>query len=138
MDKSVSGLLGMTMEKVKQMVDVDTVVGTPITVEGITLIPVSMVKYGLAGGGSDLPNKSSAQLFGGGSGAGVTVTPVAFVCIKEGRAWVLPISSQPTTVDSLLSKLPDTIDQVSGMIAQRKEKKAAEGAEKETAETAGE
>lgn len=125
MDKSVSGLLGVTMEKLKQMVDVDTVVGTPITVEGITLIPVSMVKYGLAGGGSDLPNKSSAQLFGGGSGAGVTVTPLAFVCIKEGKVSVLPISSQPTTVDSLLSKLPDTIDQVSGMIAQRKEKKAA-------------
>lgn len=128
MDKSVSGLLGVTMEKLKEMVDVDTVVGTPITVDGITLVPVSMVKYGLAGGGSDLPNKSSAQLFGGGSGAGVTVTPLAFLCVKDGRVSVLPISSQPTTVDSLLSRLPDTIDQVSGVIAQRKEKKAAEEA----------
>jgi len=129
MDKNVNTLMGVTMEKLKQMVDVDTVVGTPITVEGVTLIPVSMVKYGLAGGGSDLPNKSSAQLFGGGSGAGVTVTPLAIVCVKEGKVSVMPISSQPSSVDSLLSKLPDTIDQVSGMIAQRKEKKA----EKETA-----
>ena len=124
MDKNVNTLMGVTMEKLKQMVDVDTVVGTPITVEGVTLIPVSMVKYGLAGGGSDLPNKSSAQLFGGGSGAGVTVTPLAIVCVKEGKVSVMPISSQPSSVDSLLSKLPDTIDQVSGMIAQRKEKKA--------------
>ena len=124
MDKNVNTLMGVTMEKLKQMVDVDTVVGTPITVEGVTLIPVSMVKYGLAGGGSDLPNKSSAQLFGGGSGAGVTVTPLAIVCVKEGKVSVMPISSQPSSVDSLLSKLPDTIDQVSGMIAQRNEKKA--------------
>ena len=112
MEKSVNSLLGITMDKVKEMVDVDTVVGTPIVTEGITLIPVSKVTYGLAGGGSDLPNKQNAQLFGGGSGAGITVTPIAFLSIQNGKINVLPLITQPGTVDTLISKLPDAIDQI--------------------------
>ncbi|MBR3289977.1 MAG: sporulation protein YtfJ, partial [Clostridia bacterium] len=59
MEKSVQGVLGMSMDKIKEMVDVNTVIGNPITVEGVTLIPVSKVTYGFAGGGSDLPTKEA-------------------------------------------------------------------------------
>ena len=124
MEKKVNELLNVTMDKVKQMVDVDTVVGTPVVVDGVTLIPVSKVTYGFAGGGSDLPSKSEKELFGGGSGAGITVTPIAFISIQEGRVNVLPIVLQPSAVDSLVSKLPETIDRVATDIARRREEKA--------------
>lgn len=125
MEKKVSELLGVTMDKVKEMVDVDTVIGTPVTVEGVTLIPVSKVTYGFAGGGSDLPTKSSKELFGGGSGAGITVTPIAFISIQDGRVNVLPLVTQPTAVDSLVSKLPDAYHRISTDIARRREEKAS-------------
>lgn len=124
MEKKVNELLNVTMDKVKQMVDVDTVVGTPVVVDGVTLIPVSKVTYGFAGGGSDLPSKSEKELFGGGSGAGITVTPIAFISIQESRVNVLPIVLQPSAVDSLVSKLPDAIDRVATDIARRRDEKA--------------
>lgn len=125
MDKNVNALLGVTMDKVKEMVDVDTVIGNPIVTDGVTLIPVSKVTYGFAGGGSDLPNKAGAQLFGGGSGAGITVTPIAFLSIKDGNVNVLPLVTQPNSMDALVSKLPDAINQLSVDAARRKEEKAA-------------
>ncbi|MBE6757820.1 MAG: sporulation protein YtfJ [Ruminococcaceae bacterium] len=125
MEKKVSELLGVTMDKVKEMVDVDTVIGTPVTVEGITLIPVSKVTYGFAGGGSDLPTKSNKELFGGGSGAGITVTPIAFISVQDGRLNVLPLVTQPNAVDSLVSKLPDAINRISTDITRRREEKAS-------------
>ncbi len=125
MEKKVSELLGVTMDKVKEMVDVDTVIGTPVTVEGVTLIPVSKVTYGFAGGGSDLPTKSNKELFGGGSGAGITVTPIAFISIQEGRVNVLPLVTQPNAVDSLVSKIPDVYHQISSEITRRREEKAS-------------
>ncbi len=128
MEKKVSELLGVTMDKVKEMVDVDTVIGTPVTVGDLTLIPVSKVTYGFAGGGSDLPTKSSKELFGGGSGAGITVTPIAFITVQNGKVNVLPLVTQPTAVDSLVSKLPGTIDQISADIARRREEKAKKNA----------
>ncbi len=124
MEKKVSELLGVSMDKVKEMVDVDTVIGTPITVEGITLIPVSKVTYGFAGGGSDLPTKSNKDLFGGGSGAGITVTPIAFISVQDGRVNILPLVTQPNAMDSLVSKLPDAFNRISSDIARRREEKA--------------
>ncbi len=128
MEKKVSELLGVTMDKVKEMVDVDTVIGTPVTVGDLTLIPVSKVTYGFAGGGSDLPGKSSKDLFGGGSGAGITVTPIAFVTVQNGKVNVLPLVTQPTAMDSLVSKLPGTIDQITTDIARRREEKTKKNA----------
>ncbi len=121
MDKTVNSLLGVTMDKVKEMVDVDTVIGTPITVDGITMIPVSKVTYGFAGGGSDLPTKKETQLFGGGSGAGITVTPIAFITVRDGSVNVLPLITQPSSVDSLISKLPDAVDQIKTRFDKKKD-----------------
>jgi len=124
MDNQVQMLLGISMEKVKEMVDVDTVVGSPITtLAGVTLIPVSKVTYGFAGGGSDLPAKSDKNLFGGGSGVGVTVTPVAFISVVGTQVKLLPLVSKPDTVDSLVSKLPDVVDMLGDLLKKRKDKK---------------
>ena len=83
----IDGMLGTTMEKIKEMVDVDSVIGKPITTpDGTTVIPISKVSYGFASGGSDFPAKSqpAKDFFGGGAGAGITITPIAFLSICNG------------------------------------------------------
>ena len=93
------------------MVDANTVVGSPIALpDGTTIIPVSKVSYGFASGGSDLPTKNPQELFGGGAGAGINITPVAFLIIKNGETNLLPVVSKPDTADRLVSMVPDLVD----------------------------
>lgn len=124
MANNVEGLMGVSVEKIREMVDANTVIGTPITLEdGITLIPVSKVSYGFASGGSDLPNKNSNDLFGGGAGAGINLTPVAFLTIKNGEINLLPVVSKPDTIDRAISLVPEVIDRFTN---RKKDKKDGE------------
>ena len=111
MANQVEGLMGVSVEKIRQMVDANTVVGSPISLpDGTTIIPVSKVSYGFASGGSDLPTKNPQELFGGGAGAGINITPVAFLIIKDGETNLLPVVSKPDTADRLVSMVPDLVD----------------------------
>lgn len=141
----VNDLLGVSMDKIKQMVDVNTVVGDPVTTpDGTTIIPISRVNYGFAAGGSDLPSKSqpAGGLFAGGSGAGVTVSPVAFLSIHNGNVRVIQIEPYFSPVDRALEKIPDIADMLSSLFKKKGEPEetvsAPDGvpasAEKETAE----
>ena len=79
-EQSASGILATAIDRIKEMVDCQTIVGDAIDAgEGIRIIPISKVTYGFASGGTDFPTKSSKELFGGGGGAGVTISPVAFL-----------------------------------------------------------
>lgn len=70
-EKSANGILSTTIEKVRDLVDVSTIIGEPINLpDGLTIIPVSKVTYGFASGGSDFPSKNNVELFGGAGGAG--------------------------------------------------------------------
>ena len=112
-DNQVNNLLGVTMDKIKQMVDVNTVIGDPVTTpDGTTVIPVSRVSYGFASGGSDLPSKG---LFAGGSGAGITISPIAFLAIHQGNVRVLQIEPYLSSVDRALEKVPDVVDKVTSL-----------------------
>lgn len=126
---NVNGLLDVSMDKIKQMVDVNTVVGDPITTpDGTTVIPISRVNYGFAAGGSDLPSKAQPQggLFAGGSGAGVTVSPVAFLSIHEGNVRVIQIEPYFSPVDRALEKIPDIADMLGSLFKKEKEPEATE------------
>lgn len=112
-NKNVEGLMGVSVDKIRGMVDADTVVGTPIHLEdGTTLIPVSKISYGFASGGSDLPSKSNAELFGGGAGAGINITPVAFITVKDGSINILPIVDKPAAADRVVSMVPEVVDKL--------------------------
>ena len=120
MDKHPIGdLMTNTMQKIREMVDVNTIIGQPINAgEGLTLIPISKVSFGFASGGSDFPAKQPAQQngFGGGSGAGVKIVPVAFIVVKDGDVKILNVAPPATTtVDRLVESIPDIIDKVSEM-----------------------
>ena len=130
-DHQVNNLLGESMEKIKKMVDVNTVIGDPVTTaDGTTVIPVSKVSYGFAAGGSDLPSKSqpASGLFAGGSGAGITISPIAFLAIQNGTVRILQIEPYLSSVDRALDKLPDIADKLSALFGKDKkepeEKKA--------------
>lgn len=121
MASNVEGLMGVSVEKIRELADANTVVGTPITTpDGTTLIPVSKVSYGFASGGSDLPSKTTAGLFGGGAGAGINIIPVAFLSIKDGQVKVLPIVAKPDTVDRVLSMVPDAVDKLAETFGKKK------------------
>ena len=109
-ENNISAIMDVTMEKLRAMVDANTITGEPITVGEVTLIPVSRVSFGLATGGSDFPSKNQGQLFGGGGGAGVTVVPVAFIAIKGGDVKMLPVYNDLTTVEKAISMAPEIIE----------------------------
>ncbi len=116
------------MDKIKEMVDVDTVIGQTITTpDGTLLIPVSKISYGFASGGSNLPSKTAAELFGGGSGAGINITPVAFIVVSNGSVQVLPIVSKPDSSDKVVNLVPEMFDKITALF--HKKDKAADKTE---------
>ena len=122
----IQDLMGVTMEKIRDMVDVQTIIGDPIVVsDTVTIIPVSKVSYGFASGGSDLPAKSTPKdLFGGGAGAGVSIQPVAFLVVKDGVTRVLPVGVPAvTTAARVVEMVPEVMDRVEHFIDKRKEEK---------------
>lgn len=132
-NNNVSNLMGHSIEKIREMVDTNTVIGTPITApDGTMLIPVSKVSYGFASGGSDLPTtKQPAPLFGGGGGAGINITPIAFLIVANGEVRLMPITSKPDTADRVVSMMPELVDKVSGLFHQKKDKDRALDAKKQ-------
>lgn len=129
-NQNLNELLNISMEKIKGMVDASTVIGDPITTPDgkTTIIPVSKVSYGFAGGGSDLPSKVQQQngLFLGGTGAGISVSPVAFLSITDGQVRVLQIEPYFSSVDRVIEKLPDVADKISAIFKKDDDKKTEE------------
>ena len=127
MDKHPIGdIMETTMKNIKEMVDVNTIVGDPIvTADGITLIPVSTVSFGFTSGGTDFHGKhkpaDAANSFGGGVGAGVRITPVAFVVVKGESVRMMSIAPPPTTtIERVIETVPDVIDKVTDFVNNRK------------------
>ncbi len=128
MSQKLPNMLENTIAKIREMVDANSVVGEPITTpDGVTVIPVSKISIGLGGGGSDFNSKNGADKdypFGGGVGAGVKVSPVAFLVIKEGSVRIVPMAAPAnTTADRVVEMIPDTLDKIAGFIDSRLEKK---------------
>ncbi|MGP1544001.1 MAG: GerW family sporulation protein [Candidatus Fimenecus sp.] len=124
MDKqSAAGILETTIEKVKNLVNVSTIIGEPIHVDDTTIIPVSKVTYGFASGGSDFPSKSNSQVFGGGGGAGVTIVPVAFLVIQDGEVTLKHITAYDNAAERVVNLVPEMFDKVTSAINKNKKEK---------------
>jgi len=122
MEKSANGILQTTIEKVRDLVDVSTIIGEPINLpDGLTIIPVSKVTYGFASGGSDFPSKNNVELFGGAGGAGITINPVAFLVVKDGDVTIKHIVSNDNAVERAVSLVPEMFDKVTKLASKKKE-----------------
>ena len=129
MNHPLSEMMSASMSKIREMVDVNTVIGDPIVTEGgVTIIPVTKVSIGYGGGGSDFATKNYPanrdNAFGGGAGAGVTITPVAFLVVRGENVRMLPVAEPASTsVDRLIEQLPDLIDKLQSCVESRKAEK---------------
>jgi sporulation protein YtfJ len=126
MEHPIGSLMDTTMEKIKEMIDVNTIIGEPITSpDGTLIIPVSKVSYGFAAGGSDLPTKKeNKDCFGGGSGAGVTIQPVAFLTVYQGDVRLVSVDRDEGTADKLVNMIPDVLKKVKGVFKKDKSESA--------------
>ena len=118
MSNSVPYMMESVLHKIRDMIDANTVVGTPVTTpDGTTIIPVSKISIGFGGGGSDFATSKGNSPFGGGAGGGVKVSPVGFLIVSNGNVRMLPVAqAASTTADRLVEMIPDTLDKVSAFI----------------------
>ena len=119
MSQTLPNMLENTIKKIREMVDVNSVIGNPITTpDGTTIIPVSKVSVGFGGGGSDFTKGNDA--FGGGAGGGVKVTPICFLIVQGGNVRMMPVPvAANTTADRLVEMVPDTLDKITAFIDSR-------------------
>lgn len=123
MDTKVKDLVSSAIGKIHELSDADTVIGNPIKVDGgITIIPVSKVSYGFAAGGSDLPSKNEKEVFGGGSGGGVTINPLAFIVVSGEDVKLLELGSGNSPANAIVSAVPDLITKIQSMFTKKKDK----------------
>lgn len=126
-EQSASGILATAIEKIKDMVDCQTIVGDAIDAgDGIKVIPISKVTYGFASGGSDFPTKTSKELFGGGGGAGVTISPVAFLVVNNGDVTIKYIAEgAENSAERIIGMVPDVVNKVSDVVSKLKNDKVS-------------
>ena len=126
--KPISELTDSSMKNLQALIDSNSVIGKAVTTpDGTTILPVSKVTFGYASGGSDLP-ATQKELFGGGTGGGVSITPIAFLVIRSGDVKVLPFQPYQSTADRVVGMAPDLIDKVSGLVNKPKTEPAGSGA----------
>ena len=130
----IESLMRSTLENLKDMIDVNTVIGDGIeSPDGSFILPISKVSFGFASGGSEIPkSKDDKYPFGGGSGSGVSVKPVAFLVIKDDTVRILPVD-QNNTYDRIVDTIPQVIDMLKNHLCKNKkstcEKKSDEEVE---------
>jgi sporulation protein YtfJ len=120
--KTINEILGISLEKIKEMADTSAIIGDPITTpDGTTVIPVSKVSYGFASGGSDLPSKYDKELFGGGAGAGLSIKPEGFLVISpDGSVKFVGMDSGSDPISSAVNAVPGIVEKIQGIIAKKK------------------
>ena len=126
----IQGLMNVTMDKIRQMADSNTIIGKPIkTDDGTTILPVSRISFGFASAGTDFDGKNAANkdLFGGGGGAGVSIQPVAFLVVKDGSVRMLQLADTSNSVDRAIGMLPDMVDKITALFNNKQKEQQAQG-----------
>ena len=121
----IGDLMTTTMQKLREIADVNTIVGKPIVAGEITIIPISKLTVGFASGGSDFTSKNQKpeddNSFGGGSGAGVTIQPVAFLTVYQGEVRLVSVDNNGSTAEGIVGMIPDVLQKVKGMFSKKKD-----------------
>lgn len=133
-EHAINGFMGISMEKIRSVVDANTMIGDPIQCgDGTTVIPVSKVSLGFASGGSDIPTRTAKEFFAGGAGAGMSVKPIGFLVVQNGDVRLVQLSMSADKGNVALNMIPEIIDKISALLP-KKDKKGADAAEAVEAE----
>ncbi len=121
MAQHLEGLMSTSMEKIRELVDVNTIIGEPVeSPDGTVIIPVSKVSFGFVAGGSDIPASVPKEVFAGGSGAGISIKPQAFIVIqRDGEVKMLELGSKDSPMDSLIEGVPGIVAKVKDIFAKK-------------------
>ena len=120
-ERGLNLLTEVALNKIRALTDSGTVIGEPITLpNGATAVPVSKVSFGFASGGSDLPSSKQADMFGGGTGGGVTITPIAFLVTSGDSVKVMQIDTIGSTADNMVRSIPEILDKISELTGKKK------------------
>ena len=125
MDKqqSIQQLMANTLGKMRELVDSNTVIGTPITTEaGTTIIPVSKISFGFVSGGTDFANDKQKDLFGGAASSGASITPVGFLVINGTTVKFMQVAEGNRTIDRLINMMPEVIDKLEALVSKKTKK----------------
>jgi len=115
-EQKISEIMETTMEKIKTMVDANTIIGDRIVVDDVTIIPISKLSFGFASGATDFAGKNNgSQVFAGGGGAGASINPIGFLIVKDGEVNMLPVSQTQTVASKALDMLPETIQKIKAL-----------------------
>lgn len=108
----ISDLLSISMNSLNQMIDANTIIGTPLNYNNIIIIPVSRVHLGFVSGGSDIKPNSNKEdpLFGGGTGGGLSINPIAFLVINDKDVNLVSIDSNTHVMDNIIELIPKLMD----------------------------
>ena len=121
MEHPIQQLINDAMGKMREIVDSNTVIGTPITTrEGTTILPVSKISFGFVSGGTDFANEKQKDLFGGAASSGASITPVGFLVIKGDSVKLIQLAENGRAVDRVLNMVPEVLDKVEGFISKDK------------------
>ena len=136
MAQHLEGLMNTSMEKIRDLVDVNTIIGEPISSpDGTTIIPISKVSFGFVSGGSDLPTSVPKDVFAGGAGAGISIKPQAFIVIsKDGDAKILELGGKSSPIDGIIDSAPALLNKIKDLFGKKKD---GEGSEEDTDEASG-
>ena len=124
-EHKINGFIGVSVEKIRSMVDTDTMIGNPIPCgDGVTVIPVSKISVGFASGGSDLPTRTNKEYFAGGAGAGMSVKPAGFLIVSNGEVRMVQLSENGSDgAASIMNQIPDVVEKLTGIFSKNKKEK---------------
>lgn len=122
MDTKAKDLVKEAMSQIHQMADANTMMGEPVKVDGTTVIPVSKVSYGFMGGGSDIPNKSEKECFGGGTGGGITMQPLGFLVFSKGDVRFIQVNAETSKTSALINMVPELINKIQDIAGKKSDK----------------
>lgn len=133
MAEHLEGLMSTSMEKIRELVDVNTIIGEPVTSpDGTIIIPISKVSFGFVSGGSDIPSQVTKEVFAGGSGAGISIKPQAFIIIKrDGEVKMLELGAKDSPVDTLIEGVPGIISKVKDIFGKKGEDSSEEDSDED-------
>ena len=119
-EKPVQEIMAASLEKIRDLVDSNTVIGSPIhTQDGTTILPISKISFGFVSGGTDFANDKQKDLFGGAASSGASITPVGFLVINGTSVKFMQVAEGNRTIDRLINMMPEVIDRSEGFVAKK-------------------
>lgn len=136
----INNLMETAMQSIKDMVDVNTIIGEAVEAkDGTIIVPISKVSFGFGAGGSDFGQKgisSGDSNFGGGSGGGATIEPVAFMVVGKEQIKLMPVEKNASPVEEIIDSVPTILDKIVNLFKKKKsESDSEEVKEAENVET---